>query len=128
MRSVPKRRIRFWICGLALLAIAEPTAGAADPFDGVYTGKRTLTKGPAGNCPGEEGVSVTISGEVLTFTNSQLQNYPLAFDPHPDGTFIQQHVELGGTVVDIRGRITGRVLDADVTNPPCEHHWRVERK
>jgi hypothetical protein len=127
MRRVPKRRIRLWICGLAFLAIAEPAAAAADPFDGVYAGKRTLVSGPR-NCPGDESVSVTIQGEVLTFTNSQLQNYPLDFEPHPDGKFALQHVDIGGDIVDIQGRITGSVLEADVTNPPCVHHWRLERK
>jgi hypothetical protein len=113
---------------LALLAIAAPAAEAGSSFDGVYTGKRTLTKGPSQNCPAEESVSVTIHGDVLTFTNSQLQNYPIAFDPRPDGTFTVIHADIGGDIVDIRGRITGRVLNADVSNPPCEHHWRLERK
>jgi hypothetical protein len=113
---------------LAFLAIAEPTARAGDSFDGAYIGKRVRTKGPPEFCPAEDAVSLTIHDGVLTFTDSPLKNYSIGFYPHPDGTFIQQHVELGGTVVDIRGRITGRVLDADVTNPPCEHHWRVERK
>ena len=30
------------ICGLLVLASAEPVLGAADTFDGVYTGKRVL--------------------------------------------------------------------------------------
>jgi hypothetical protein len=30
--------------------------------------------------------------------------------------------------VRIRGRVIGDVIEADVTNPPCEHHWRVTRE
>jgi hypothetical protein len=37
-------------------------------------------------------------------------------------------VELDGGVVDIRGRIVGNVLDADVINVPCVHHWHLEKK
>jgi hypothetical protein len=83
------------VCSLAFLAIAEPAIGAADLFDGVYTGKRVLTKGPAESCPAEESVSVTIHDGVLTFTNSALQNYAIGFDPHPDGTFTETHVDIG---------------------------------
>jgi hypothetical protein len=57
-------------CSLAFLGIARPAIGAGDSFDGEYTGKPVLTKGSAATCPAEENVSVTVRGEVLTFTNS----------------------------------------------------------
>jgi hypothetical protein len=118
MHRIPKRWIiRLEMCSLAFLAIAGPVVAAGDSFDGVYTGKRVLTKGPPGQCPAEESVSVTIEDHVLTFTNSALKNFAIGFDPHPDGT-----------TVEIQGRITGAVLNADVTNPPCEHHWRLGKK
>ena len=128
MRRIPKRRMPLGMCRLAFLAAAGPAVAAGGSFDGVYTGKRVLTKGPAGSCPAEESVSVTIHGDVLAFTNSALQNYAIGFDPQPDGTFTDTHVDIGGDVVDIRGRVADGVLDADVTNPPCEHHWRLEKK
>jgi hypothetical protein len=128
MRRIPKRRIHLGMCSLAFLAIAGPVVAAGDSFDGVYTGKRVLTKGPPGQCPAEESVSVTINDGALTFTNSALQNYAIGFDPHPDGTFTETHVDIGGDIVEIHGRITGGVLNADVTNPPCEHHWRLEKR
>jgi hypothetical protein len=28
----------------------------------------------------------------------------------------------------IHGRIVGNVLDAHVTNGPCEHHWHLTKK
>jgi hypothetical protein len=73
-------------------------------------------------------VSVTIHNGVLTFTNSALQNYAIGFDPHPDGTFTETHVDIGGDIVEIQRRILGGVLSADVTNPPWVHHWRLEKK
>jgi hypothetical protein len=101
----------------------------ATAFDGNYTGKRVLTNGdPAACAPREDSVSVTIGDGVLTFTNSELKNYTIGFDPRPDGSFHQLSVDLDGATADIRGRIVGNVLDADVTNTPCVHHWHLEKK
>jgi hypothetical protein len=42
-----------------------PALGAEHTFDGVYIGKRSLSKGTVGpNCPAEEDVSVTIRGDI----------------------------------------------------------------
>jgi hypothetical protein len=114
---------RRLLCSLACLAIAGPVAMAEGQYDGDYAGKRVLTKGPAERCPSEDNVSATIHERVLIFTNSALQNQPLSFDPRPDGTFHLTHVDVGGGYV-----VTGGVLTADVNNPPCEHHWEMEKK
>jgi hypothetical protein len=114
------------ICGMIGLAIAGSALGAENTFDGVYTGKRVLTKGTGPTCPSEENVSATIQGDVLTFTNSALQNFAMGFNPYSDGSFHETY--FGGDVVDIRGRIVGDVLDADVSNPPCEHHWHLKKE
>jgi hypothetical protein len=123
-----RRRMPLVVCSLACLALAGPVALADGPYDGDYVGKRVLTKGPADQCPGEEDVSVTIHGNVLTFTNSALKNYAIGFDARPDGTFDIEHVDLDGGTSDIQGRIVGGVLDADVNNPPCEHRWSLKKK
>jgi len=53
------------ICGLLVVAVAEPALGAADTFDGIYIGKQVLTKSPGPGCPTEDDdVSVTIHGEA----------------------------------------------------------------
>jgi hypothetical protein len=115
------------------LAVAGISALAAEHnFDGVYTGKRLLTKGSAGpECPAKDDVSVTIHGETLTFTNSALKKYTMPFDPGPDGSFGQIHGDMGGDTVDYHGRIVGDIIDADVTNygtdPPCEYHWHLKK-
>jgi hypothetical protein len=61
-----------------MICLLVGPALSAEPehkYDGVYTGKRSLTKGTASiTCPAEDDVSVTIQGETLTFTNSALHD------------------------------------------------------
>ena len=66
--------------------------------------------------------------EAFAASGGRRDEYAIGFDPQPDGTFTDTHVDVWGGVVDIRGRVADGALDADVTNPPCEHHWRLERK
>ena len=111
-----------------VLAVAGTLAlGAEYMFDGVYYGKRVLTKGSGPTCPTEEDVSVTIHGETLTFTNSALEKFIMPFYPGSDGSFGQTHTGEGRAVVHCHGRIIGDVLDADVTNPPCRYHWHLTK-
>jgi hypothetical protein len=117
------------IFGLCLTVVVIPALGADYTFDGVYNGKRSLTKGRVGpDCPAEDDVSVTIHGETLSFTNSVLKKFMIGFDPHKDGSFREIYADEGGATVNIVGRINGDVLDADVTNPPCEQHWHLKKE
>jgi hypothetical protein len=125
-----RRLMLSLIFGMTCL-VAGP-ALSAEPrhqYDGVYRGKRSLTKSSTAStgCPAEEDVSVTITGETLTFTNSGLKKYTMPFDPGPDGSFGETHMEAGGRVVYYHGRIIGDVMDADVKNPPCEYHWHLKK-
>ena len=115
------------VCGLLVVAAAEPALGAADTFDGVYIGKRVLTKSSGAACPTQDDVSVTIHGAELTFSNSQFRNFGIGFDPNPDGSFSQIYTDIGGASVLIQGRVVGDILEADVTNGPCEHHWHLTK-
>jgi len=116
------------ICGV-ICVVAGLALAAEHTFDGTYTGKRVLTKGSASPaCPAEEDVSVTVHGETLSFTHSALRKFVIGFDPHPDGLFHEIYSDEGGATVNIVGHITGDVLEADVTNPPCEQHWHLKRQ
>jgi hypothetical protein len=111
-----------------MICLANPgSALAADTFDGVYTGTRVLTKGSDQTCPAREAVSTSIHGEMLTFTDGSLRNFALSFDPRPDGTFGQISVGVEGSAVLIRGRITGDIIDADVTSGSCDH-WHLAKE
>ena len=125
-RSPPERRLVVSVlCGVISLTVVGSAFGYEKTFDGVYTGKRSLTKGPTPLCPVEEDVSVTIHGDTLTFTNSALKKFTIGFNPDPEGSFGSMYTDIGGRTVFIQGHITGDVIEADVTNAPCEHHWRL---
>jgi hypothetical protein len=124
-----QRRLVVWgICALIGLAVAEPALSAENAFNGAYTGRRVLTKGETPQCVPSEDVSVTIEDNVLTFSDSALRNFSIGFDPHPDGAFGLISTAISGGAVLIQGHIVGNVLDADVTNGPCEHHWHLTKK
>jgi hypothetical protein len=123
----PRHQLMVWgACSVIGLAVVAGPVLAAGTFDGTYTGKRVLVKGPDAQCPSSEDASATIDGGVLTFTNSALHNFSVGFDPRKDGSFGEVST-IGGASVSIEGHIVGDVLDADVTNGPCEHHWHLSR-
>jgi hypothetical protein len=67
------------LCGLLLVAVAEPAVTAAVTFDGSYTSKRVLMKSSSPQCVPSEDVSVTIDGNALTFTDGALSNFGIGF-------------------------------------------------
>ena len=118
---------------LCIAVVGLSAASAEHKFDGIYTGKRLLTKGSAGpGCPAKDDVSVAIHGKTLTFTNSALKQYNMPFYPSLNGSFGQTHTDVGGDAVEYHGRIVGDIMDADVTNygtnPPCEYHWHLKKQ
>jgi hypothetical protein len=115
------------LCGLIFSVFAGLSLAAETTFDGVYTGDRVLTKGTASSCPKQEDLSVTIQRETLRFTHSRLQNFALGFHPHQDGSFSHIYQDVGGSSVLIQGRIIGDLLDADVSDNTCEHHWHLKK-
>ena len=127
LSSKAQRRLLVSGCAIVYLAVAGSAVGVESKFDGVYIGKRTLTKGSGPMCPTDDNVSVNIHSETLTFTNSALQKFVMGFHPLRDGSFRQSHVHKGGAFVNIKGRVIGDLIEADVINPPCEHHWQLRK-
>ena len=115
------------LCVMIGLAITDPALGAENKFDGVYTGKRVLTKGSNQMCQTKDDVSVTIHAEVLTVTNSRLRNFTMGCEPHPDGSFHQLSSGDEGGYLSIQGRIVGDAIEADVADSVCEYHWHLVR-
>lgn len=123
--SPERRRVLSVMSGVICLVVAGPAVRAENTFNGVYSGKRLLTKGPVPPCLVEGDVSVTIHDGTLAFNDSEFQNFVIGFDPRPDGSFTQISAGIEGSVVVVRGRITGDALEADVTNDTCTHHWHL---
>jgi len=129
-KSRPERRLMLSLI-FGMMCLVAGSALSAEPthkYDGVYTGKKSLTKGTASTtCPAEADVSVTITGETLAWTDSAYKNFTQAFDPAPDGSFGETHIDAGGNVFHYHGRIVGEVIDADTDNPDCDYHWHLKR-
>ena len=119
---------RFVLAMFAVACFGSASTGVAESFDGSYVGERSLTKGDPSACADKGAVSVSIHGETLTATDSTAKSYTMGFSPRTDGSFVQLSSDIGGAVVDIRGRITGGVLDANVTSANCVHHWHLEKR
>ena len=115
------------LCVMISLAATDPALGAENKFEGVYTGKRVLTKGSNQACLSEDDVSVTIHGEALTFSHGRLHNFTIGFEPHPDGSFSQISTGVEGSLLSIQGRIVGDAIEADTADSACEYHWHVQR-
>jgi hypothetical protein len=83
-------------------------------------------------CPAEGDVSVTIHGETMSFTDSALKKFAISFYPGQDGSFGEIYQGEGGDTVNIRSRVIGNDIEADVTDyatdPPCEHHWHLKKE
>ena len=123
---MPTRPLVLAVFIVACFAFASP--GVAESYDGSYVGERLLTQGDPSACVAKDTVSVAIHGGALTFSDSTAKNYTISFSPHPDGSFVELSANIGGAVVDIRGRIIAGVLDGDVTSAHCTHHWHLEKR
>jgi hypothetical protein len=127
-KSRPERRLMLSLMfgTICLVAGSALSAKPTHKYDGIYTGKKSLTKGtPSKTCPAEDDVSVTITGETLAWTDSAYKNYTQPFYPGPDGSFGETHT--GGNVFHYHGRIVGDVIDGDTDNPDCEYHWHLKK-
>lgn len=118
------------LCGIICVAVSAPSYGAGNTFDGVYKGKRVRTEGPTNLCVAEEDVSITVTGEVLSFTNSLHKEFKIGFEPEADGTFDIIYNDISGTTVTIKGKVTGDSMVADVVNlsTECKHHWSLTKE
>ena len=126
--STPEcRPVVSGLFGVICLVAGGSVFGAENTSNGVYTGTRLRTKGPDSQCLAEENVSVTIQDTIMLFTNGILHSFVLELFPNPDGSFERTYISAGGHYVVIHGRIMGNVIEADVENEPCSHHWRVRK-
>jgi hypothetical protein len=117
----------FAFCTI-VVAVTSPTLGADNPFDGIYSGTRTLTKGSYESCPKVEEMSITVQGGKFTFTNSFSRALLAVVKIGSDGSFSSIHQ--GGVAGSwyISGKIARGVLEAEANSSACLHHWSLKKK
>lgn len=108
------------------VAVTSPSLGADNPFDGSYSGTRTLTKGSDAFCPKIEEMLVTIQDGKFAFTNSDSRAVIAIVPIASDGSFSDIHN--GSNSWYIKGKITGGVLEAEANSSACLHHWSLKKK
>jgi hypothetical protein len=116
----------FAFCTIGV-AVTSPTFGADNPFDGSYSGTRTLTKGSDEFCPKMEEMSITVQDGRFTFTASNSQAVLSIIQVTSDGSFSDMHQGGGGSWY-IKGQITSDVLEAEANSSACFHHWSLKKK
>ena len=119
--------LRPTIYGLTCLIVAYAALGAGNQFDGEYLGTEVLTSGSAPPCSPGGIVTFTVSSNNMKFVDSRSREFPLRFDPGPDGSFATAYQDTADSLVDVRGRVVGNVIDADISNygSGCSHHPRA---
>jgi hypothetical protein len=121
-------RTALLACCAIGVAVTGPTLGADNPFDGNYTGTRTLTKGSYETCAKMEEISITVQDGRFTFAASNSQAVLSIIQIASDGSFSSIH-EGGDTGPwNIMGKITGGVLEAEADSSVCFHHWSLKKK
>lgn len=122
--------LRLAIYGLTCVAIASAAWGAGSKYDGAYAGTETLLNGSAPPCAPTGIATVTINGNDMKFMDSQSHEFPLRFDPAPDGSFITAYQGRASMLVDVRGRVEGNVVDLDISDygNGCSHHVHADNK
>jgi hypothetical protein len=117
--------IIFAFCVIGVAA-TSPSLGADNPFDGSYSGTRTLTKGSDAFCPKIEEMVVTIQDGKFAFTNSDSRAVIAIVPIGSDGSFSDIHNGINSWY--IKGKITGGVLEAEANSSKCLHHWSLKKK
>jgi hypothetical protein len=100
--------LAFCVIGVA---VTNPSLGADKPFDGNYSGTRTLTKGSEASCPKKEEMSITVQDGSFTFTSSNSQAVLSIIQIASNGSFSNIY-EGGAGSWYIKGQITGGALEA----------------
>jgi hypothetical protein len=118
----------IFACCTIGIAVMSPTLGADNPFDGIYSGTRTLTKGSYESCPKVEEMSITVQGGKFTFTNSFSQSLHSVVEIRSDGSFSDIHQGGVARSFYISGKITDGVLEAEASSSSCLHHWSLKKK
>jgi hypothetical protein len=114
-------------------ALAGTKLAASSPFDGVYSGKETMTRGggPSVLCTIRTTASVTVSDGRFTYVYDPgavhiAVNVEIAADGSINGT--QRYEQGGQDVAIVSGRMTGNTLEADIGGRACQYHASLKKQ
>jgi hypothetical protein len=117
--------ITFAFC-VVCVAVTSPSLGADNPFDGSYSGTRTLTKDSDAFCPKIEEMLVTIQDGKFAFTNGDSRAVIAIVPIASDGSFSDIHN--GINCWYIKGKITAAFFRQKPNSSACLHHWSLNKK
>ena len=108
-------------------ALPATKAAASNLFDGVYTGKETITRGggPSALCTIRATASVTVNDGRFTYIYDPgavhiAGTVEIAADGSLKGT--QRYEQGGQDVAIVSGRMVGNSLEADIGGRACQYH------
>lgn len=114
---------------LTALALSWPAVNAtAAQFDGVYAGQRTVVRGDEPDCIKPGATTLSVKNGIFTITYGRN-----TFDAQvgADGSFEKTKLFVASktaVTASLKGRIDGRMLEADLETYRCKYHYSLSRK
>lgn len=125
-------RCLLFLIGCAICSVFVGTnAIASSPFDGVYTGQLTNTRGgdTAGSpCGSSHGITVTVKDAQFTYVHNRQKGVVVNLGIASNGSFSGSQTWGKGLEVRVAGEITGDTLAADEDSSSCHFHWSLKKK
>jgi hypothetical protein len=117
----------------SLSTLATTRLAASNPFDGIYSGTETMTRGggPSVLCTIRATASVTVSDGQFTYVYDPgavhiAINVKIAADGSVRGT--QRYEQGGQDVAIVRGQMTGNTPEADIGGRACQYHASLKKQ
>lgn len=126
--------IRFALLGISVIgALSAHLALAGDStYDGLYSGKATVTTGSQPVCGSAGDISLNVTDGKIDY---KFGDFPLKSAVSPDGHFRNVvHVgKKGRRMLRTRGTIANNILEADLrsrdfTGDLCSYHWSLRKQ
>ena len=118
-----------WLA-MPLVVLPLTLATAASPYDGIYKGQNTAVRGgpPTCNPPGNVTWTVTNAHFIAKWGPTEVPA-----DIGTDGSFNATGRFMAGSTrglminVQLTGRVSGGVLEADMEGAACKYHYSLKR-
>src|SRR5262245_43256262 len=127
-RIMRHRKATILLALASLTMLPAATSAPSVQFDGRYRGQRTVTRGDEPTCRKAGTTTLTVKDGVFSLTYARNTfGAPVA----ADGSFeVTKLFNAGQRTVSasLRGRISGRALEADLETYRCKYHFALTRQ